>query len=297
MMINDNRADILGRLDAMLVQEATASTRCFDYFKRARSGCIDDSSRKTMVTWIQNVQQLLALSPDTVCIAMSIFDRYLCSGRGGAVRALEDECKFQLAAITAFYTAVKIHEPVVLGIDMLLVVCRHAYTKDDFLSMEMDILAAIDWRVSCHTAIDYARALLELIREDERLPYGIVRSLLSDCDRQMGVDIADIRFSCLKQSELGTRWVAISVAENECLSLPEKEAVLTLLSESCDINPSSIGSAASWQYLAHSSPCKSNTVSKLGVSSQQQPSVAISNHRTAGSSSPTSIFCGTARQA
>ena len=99
-MINDNHADILSHLDAMLVQEA-ASTRCYDYFKRARGGCIDDSSRKAMVTWIQNVQLLLALSPDTVCIAMSIFDRYLCSGRGGAARALEDECKFQLAAITA----------------------------------------------------------------------------------------------------------------------------------------------------------------------------------------------------
>lgn len=297
MMINDNRADILSRLDAMLVKEATANTRCYDYFERARGGCIDDLSRKAMVTWIQNVQQLLALSPDTVCIAMSIFDRYLCSGRGGAVRALEDECKFQLAAITSFYTAVKIHEPVVLGIDMLLVVCRHAYTEDEFESMEMDILSAIGWRVSCHTAIDYARALLELIREDECLTSVIVRSLLSDCERQMGVAIADIRFSCLKQSELGTRWVAISVAENECLSLSEKEAVLTLLSESCDINPSSIGGVAPWQYLAHSSPCKSNIVSKLGVSSQQQPSVAISNYSNAGSSSPTSIFCRTARQA
>ena len=295
-MINDNRADILSRLDAMLVQEA-ASTRCYGYFKRARGGCIDDSSRKVMVTWIQNVQQLLALSPDTVCIAMSIFDRYLCSGRGGAARALEDECKFQLAAITAFYTTVKIHEPVVLGIDMLLVVCRHAYTEDNFVSTEMDILSAIGWRVSCHTAMDYARALLELIREDVCLTSVIVRSLLSDCEWQMGVSIADIRFSCLKQSELGTRWVAISVAKNECLSLSEKEAALTLLSESCDINPSSIGGAASWQYLAHSSPCKSNIVSKLGVSSQQQPSVAISNYSNARSSSPNSIFCGSARQA
>ena len=74
-----------------------------------------------MVKWLQQVQSTLKLNPDTVWIAMSIFDRYLCSGRGGSVRALEDKCKFQLAAITAFYTAVKIHEPVVLGIDMLLV--------------------------------------------------------------------------------------------------------------------------------------------------------------------------------
>jgi hypothetical protein len=37
MMINDKRTDILARLDAMLVQEATATTRCFNYFKSKRS--------------------------------------------------------------------------------------------------------------------------------------------------------------------------------------------------------------------------------------------------------------------
>ncbi len=155
-MINDKRTDILTRLDAMLVQEVTATTRCFNYFKRKS---VDDSCRKLMVTWLQQVQSTLKLSPDSVWIAMSIFDRYLCSGRGGSARALEDKSKFQLAAITAIYTAVNIHEPVVLGIDMLLVVCRHSYTEDNFVSMEMDILSAINWRVSCHTAIDYTRAL------------------------------------------------------------------------------------------------------------------------------------------
>ena len=296
MMINDKRTDILSRLDAMLVQEATASTRCFNYFKRARSGSIDESSRKAMVTWLQQVQKTLSLSPDTVWIAMSIFDRYLCSGKGGSTRALEDKCKFQLAAITAFYTAVKIHEPVVLGIDMLLVVCRHAYTEDDFVSMEMDILSAISWRVSCHTAIDYARALLELIIEDEYLPSGIAKSLLGDCEKQMGDAIADIRFSCCRQSELGIRCVAISLAESKLLSVSEIEAIWIRLSESRVVDQSSTGGAASRQYLTRTSPCKPNTVSKPRTSSQKQPTAAIPKYSTAGSSSPICIS-STARQA
>lgn len=290
-MINDKRTDILARLDAMLVQEATATTRCFNYFKSKRSGSVDESCRKSMVKWLQQVQSTLKLNPDTVWIAMSIFDRYLCSGRGGSIRALEDKCKFQLAAITAFYTAVKIHEPVVLGIDMLLVVCRHAYTEDDFVSMEMDILSAINWRVSCHTAIDYARTLLELFCEDEHLPSGIADVLLGDCEKQMGDAIADIRFLCCKQSELGIYCVAFSLAESKWLSLSEKVAVWVRLSESCDVDDvdlSLMGGDDSQQYLAQASPCKPNTVSKLVISSQWQPSAAFSKY-SAGSSSPVCI--------
>ena len=288
MMINDKRTDILARLDAMLVNEATATTRCFNYFKSKRSGSVDDSCRKSMVKWLQQVQSTLKLSPDTVWIAMSIFDRYLSSGRGGSARALEDKFKFQLAAITAFYTAVKIHEPVVLGIDMLLVVCRHAYTEDDFVSMEMDILSAINWRVSCHTAIDYARTLLELFCEDEHLPSDIANGLLADCEKQMGDAIADVRFLCCKQSELGIYCVAFSLAENKWLSLSEKAAVWVRLSESCDVDLSLMGGADSHQYLAQASPCKPNTVSKLVISSQWQPSAAFSKY-SAGSSSPVCI--------
>ena len=285
MMINDNRTNILARLDAML---ATATTRCFNYFKHKRRGSIDKSCRKLMVKWLQQMQFTLNLSPNTVFIAMSIFDRYLCSGRGGSARALEDKCKFQLAAITAYYTAVKIHEPVVLGIDMLLVVCCHAYTKDDFVSMEMDILSAINWRVSCHTAIDYARTLLELFCEDEHLPSDIANGLLGDCEKQMGDAIADVRFLCCKQSELGIYCVAFSLAENKWLSLSEKAAVWVRLSESCDVDLSLMGGADSHQYLAQASPCKPNTVSKLVISSQWQPSAAFSKY-SAGSSSPVCI--------
>ena len=65
------------------------------------------------------------------------------------------------------------------------------------VSMEMDILSPISWRVWCHTAIDYAQALLELISEDAYLPSGIANSLLllgKCCEKQMGDAITDIRF-------------------------------------------------------------------------------------------------------
>ncbi|KAL3826236.1 hypothetical protein ACHAXA_006264 [Cyclostephanos tholiformis] len=298
MTINDNRTDILCRLDAMLVKEATSSARCVNYFRSCVGGGIDESCRLAMTTWLRQVQRQLDLSPDVVRIALSIFDRYLSSGRGGSDRALRNKSDFQLAAITAFYIAVKINEPVVLGIDMLLIVCRRAYTEDDFVSMEMDILSAINWSVSYHTAMDYARALLELICEDECLPPCVARDLLGVCERRMDDAIADIDLSCLSRSELGTRCAARSLAENEFLSPVEKEAIWIRLSESLIVDQSSMEGVASFQYLARraSSFKPKVIVSKLDSSSRQLSSADISTYSTAGSSSPICISCA-ARQA
>jgi hypothetical protein len=291
MTINANRTDILERLDAMLVKEANTRTMCINYFKRARvsGNVIDESCRGAMLNWLRQVQCQLELGPDTVRIAISIFDRYLSSGRGKSVIALMDKSIFQLAAITAFYTAVKIHEPVVLGIDMLQLVCRRAYTEDDFESMEMDILNAIEWRVSCHTAIDHARVLLELICLDECLPSCVARDLVDDCERRIDDAIEDIRLSCLGQSELGMRCVASSLNENEFLSPKVKEDMWIRLLDSCE--------PRQYRDARRASTCKPGTIaSKPDVSSRRLPSAAISKFRTGGSSSPTCISC-TARQA
>mmetsp|Transcript_19071 Transcript_19071/g.31102 ORF Transcript_19071/g.31102 Transcript_19071/m.31102 type:complete len:82 (-) Transcript_19071:19-264(-) len=77
---------------------------------------------------------------------MSILDRYLSSGKGKSAEALQNKHKFQLAAITSFYMAVKLHEPVQLGIDMLVKLCRGFYKESAITSLEQDILHSLEWR-------------------------------------------------------------------------------------------------------------------------------------------------------
>ena len=166
-MIN-NHTDILGHLDAMIDQEET-TTRYFNYFKRDAQCDINEECRKAMVTWVTHVQTTLSLSPETVWIAMSFFDRYLSSGRGNSQEVLKSKCKFQLAAITVFYTAVKIYEPVVLGIDMLIQICRGTYNMNDIVEMKNDILSALDRRVLGHTPMDFVMYLLELLPDQPPL--------------------------------------------------------------------------------------------------------------------------------
>merc|ERR1712151_923450 len=92
--------------------------------------------------------------------------------------------KFQLAAITAFYIAVKIYEPVVIGIEMLESICRGTYTESDIVAMENDILISLGWRVSGHMSMDYVRHLLELVPE-EFDSESISDSLLRACQKHM----------------------------------------------------------------------------------------------------------------
>lgn len=283
-MTIDINIDILSRLDAMRVQEET--TRCINNFKGngASRGddVIDEACRGAMATWIQQVQRTLSLSPETVWIAMSFFDRYLGSGRRRSGEVLRSKREFQLAAITAFYTAVKIHEPVVLGIDMLLTICRGTYTESDVTSMEREILSALEWRVATHTPMDFASHLLRLLPE-ERFPSDISDSLLADCRRQLDHVVGDMHFTCARPSDVGIGCLASSLAGSDALSPSEKREVWTRLSEACHFALSSEETIATRRrFLSDASPSAQRSVSKLS----QQSSAAISAYSVGGESSP-----------
>lgn len=257
--------------------------RRVDYFeKNNASSCrdiVDSSSRKMMVTWIQQVQRTLELDPETVWIGMSFFDRYLASGRGNSRHVLQSKREFQLAAITTFYTAVKICEPVVLGIDALLQICRGTYCEDEIEEMERDILYALDWRVACHTPMEFARSLLELLHVEEQLTEDLVEACQDRLDRA----VADIHLSCCTpSSSLGIACLASSLSASNSLSLLEKQDIWVRLSEICkDINFDLTWQeivAAQQRPLSHASPSdpKPDNSSKLASLSKQQPNTMIS---------------------
>ena len=101
---NANDEDTLSIIHAMRTQEDEVSP-CYHYLQR--SSVIDEKDRTSMVNWCQRSGTALKLSPETVWIAISFFDRYLSSGKGKSSAALQDKYTFQLVAITSFYIAVK----------------------------------------------------------------------------------------------------------------------------------------------------------------------------------------------
>ena len=117
-IITDSNNETLSRIKAMRYQESTLVV--YNYFNRSPlpsssshdmimtdvedEDIMDESSRKAMVIWLVRLQKTLGLSSETVSIGISYLDRYLSSGRGNSYYVLHNNCQYQLAAITCFYT-------------------------------------------------------------------------------------------------------------------------------------------------------------------------------------------------
>ena len=287
-MMNSTCIDDLSRLDAMLAQEATV--KFFKHFKSTNASGINKAWRNAMITWIRQVQKTLLLSPDTVWLAMSFFDRYLRSGRGKSSLVLKDKLEFQLAAVTTFYTAVKIHEPVVLGVDVLVMLCRGIHTEADIVNMEMDILTALEWRVSCPNGMDFARAVCDLIRDDDDVPSYIADDILESCEKHMENAVADINFWCCKPSVLGISCVVSALAGSDVLTPEESQAIWARLHALCNFDLSSTDIAAAQQYLlSQASHCESSIILHGDNKSLSSESADISYNVEVGSLSPISV--------
>ena len=138
---------------------------------------------------------------------MSFLDRFLSTESESAARALGDRHKFQLAAITSYYTAVKINEPVELSVDMLVKLCRGFYESSAILEMEKDILYSLEWRVSAPTPLDFMRQILELLPSTER-------SVVDNAEKHLSNATSDLYFSTVHPSVVGAACVAMSFQES-----------------------------------------------------------------------------------
>ena len=204
--MNDTKAtdDIIECIAAMHIQEQK-TPRCNNYFQRTHA--VDESSRTAMITWLCQISDALSLNRETVGLATSFLDRFLSSQTKSAEQALNDRHKFQLAAITTFYIAVKINEPVLLRIDMLVKLCRNFYDQHVILSMEKDILFSLEWRISSPTALDFVRQALALLPSTESCD-------LEKAEQYVFSSIKDIHFSTIAPSMVGAACVALSLQES-----------------------------------------------------------------------------------
>jgi len=107
---------------------------------------VNEESRRRMVEWYYQTVDYFELSRNSAQIAMSCADRFLCTSEGQPF--LLDKILYQLACVTAFYMAIKVHETVELGVSTMVKLCRGAFTQEQLLVTEQSILNAIDWAVN-----------------------------------------------------------------------------------------------------------------------------------------------------
>jgi hypothetical protein len=154
--MNISAANTIDTVKAMLRQEAEYAVTELEY-PEDPSG-IDSNARDKMVEWCCRVVGHCQLQTETVCISMNYTDR-ICM-RDPSI--LTSHTVYQLVAMTALYTAAKIHAPEAMDPKLVSQLSRGTYTAEEIEEQERRLVSALQWRLNPPTAHSFVRQYLEL---------------------------------------------------------------------------------------------------------------------------------------
>lgn len=185
--------------------------------KRA-SKPVDADCRVKMCEWCYQVVDFCKFRRETVGIGMSYLDRFLCTPRGRD--ALCNRKEYQLAAMTALYIAIKLHEPLEMETSLLADLSRGCYTEMEFVEMEQTILLALEWRVNGPTALSFVQHFMAFM---PRSVHPTITEAIFDYARyQTELALADQAFVGTKLAEIGLAAVLNAMEGLDTAMLPLK---------------------------------------------------------------------------
>jgi hypothetical protein len=152
---------------------------------------------------------------------MSYLDRYLSTSRGRP--SLLKRKEYQLAAMTALYIAIKLHEPLEMETSLLADLSRGCYTEMEFVEMEQIMLTALKWRVNGPTALQFAQHYLTFL--PETLSESVNEAIFDYTRYQIELAVADQAFVPLKMADIGLAAVLNGMEGIDTNLLPTKSQV------------------------------------------------------------------------
>ena len=130
--------------------------------------------RAQIVDWCYSLIDLCQLARSNVVMAMSIADRFMSNPNGLLVSQFtpysfspqeirHNRTMFQLLAVSALYTTIKINEQVIFSAENFADATQGVYTAEEIEAMERTILECLAWKVSAPTALEVGCTVLELM--------------------------------------------------------------------------------------------------------------------------------------
>lgn len=276
--------EVMNYIEAMRSQEER-SKRSHNYFKKSHP--VNENSRKAMVDWCTQIADTLSFNRETVSISISYVDRYFSSGNGRSSSVLENKHEFQLACIAAFYTAVKLHEPVRMDVELVVKLCRGFYTEEEIISMEQDILFSLEWRVAGPSPLDFSRHLLQLLPES--VDAGFSEHILKNAEKHMEHATTDIIFSGYKPSVVGVGCILSALHDTNILTKKEETHLRAQMTKALDYDIGCVEILEVQQHMtSHTSSCEPVFIVKSEKLSRSNSGVSTYTSQN-GSSSPVCV--------
>ena len=216
-------SDIADHLAIMRIQEETTYF-IRDYLaesvgiRKHASKPVDADCRVKMCEWCYQVVDFCKFRRETVGIGMSYLDRYLCTPRGR--EALCNRKEYQLAAMTALYIAIKLHEPLEMETSLLADLSRGCYQEMEFVAMEQTILQALNWRVNGPTALGFITYFMALMPSS--VHPSVATAIFDYARYQTELAIAEHAFVPVKPSDIALAAVLNAMEGMDTNLLPLK---------------------------------------------------------------------------
>jgi len=218
-----DRSEVADRIAIMRIQEET-TYNIHDYLadsvqiRKMAAKPVDEDCRVKMCEWCYQVVDFCKFRRETVGIGMSYLDRYLCTLKGRD--ALCNRKEYQLAAMTALYIAIKLHEPLEMETSLLADLSRGCYTEMEFVGMEQTILQALKFRVNGPTALGFVLQFMSLVPSTIHPSVAVV--IMDYARFQTELAVSDHKFVAIKPSELGLAAVLNALEALDQTLLPLK---------------------------------------------------------------------------
>jgi lipoyl(octanoyl) transferase len=252
-MIDDQQDIQLHTLQAMRSQEEQ-SYHMPDYLSRlpATSSCrhppVDAAARQQIAQWCINIMEACSYQREYAAVTMSFLDRFVSTTEGHST--LLDRTQYQLAALTAIYTSVKIHCPQALSPDLVAKLSQGSFTRQDIEAMERRMLSALQWRVNPPTPMHFIRAYLDLI-PTSGLDEHTRKVILDLAALQAEKSVLDYRFVPFKASHIafGSLLNAVESVVGEC-NMDYLNDVTKVIYLSSGIDPAALSELQCYLYEA-----------------------------------------------
>jgi cyclin B len=121
---------------------------------------INSKMRAILVDWLVEVHMKFRLVPETLYLCTNIIDRYC------AVKPVS-RARLQLVGVTALLVACKYEEIYPPEVRDCVYITDRAYTREQVLDMEQDILKTLHWKLTVPTAYPFLLRFIQIVNATE----------------------------------------------------------------------------------------------------------------------------------
>lgn len=172
---------------------------CLPKMNAALEAPVDATCRQVMAKWCNEIADFCDYKRETVAIAMNCLDRFMASPVGYEV--LLDRNQYQLAAMTALYSSVKIHEQEAMDPRLVSTLSRGVHSAEAVEAMESKMLNAIQWRINPPTAMSFVRSMIDLI--PDHVMHSCEKETIADITKfQIELAVNEYKFCTVNASSI-----------------------------------------------------------------------------------------------